>query len=35
MLKFGQVGPDQNSADRVGPNDISFKKFNLNLFYKK
>ena len=37
MLKFDQVGPDQNSAkfDHVGSKDTSFKKFNLNFFYKK
>jgi len=37
MLKFGRVGPNKKSVklDGVGPKDISFRKFNLNFFYKK
>ena len=36
MLKFSRVGPDQNFAKfySVDPKDTSFKKFNLNFFYK-
>jgi len=37
MLKFGLVGLDKKSAEFYGvdPVDPSFRKFNLNLFYKK
>jgi len=36
MMKFDRVGLDQNFAkfNRVGPKDISFRKFNF-FFYKK
>jgi len=37
MLKFDFVGPDKKSAKLygIGPMDTSFRKFILNLFYKK
>jgi len=37
VVKFSWVCPDQNSSkfDLVGFNDTSFRKFNLNFFYKK
>jgi len=37
MLKFGRVSSDKKIAkfNGVGPKNTSFRKFNLNFFYKK